>query len=107
MGKVTEPKQRKARKGDNADLVRVEDSIEDFILDNLPRRPGTERQVCPLFKDKAGGDYFRVKYWKYDKSSMVVTRREVASSFVIVREVEGKRTLTEKIGDHSEVIVPS
>ena len=82
--------------GLNPELVRVEESVDDFIKSELPRYSGTQLQICPLWTDRAGRSFFRCKFWKYDTSSFVVTRKEEFTHFVYVKSVNGKRVLVDQ-----------
>lgn len=77
------------------ELVRVEESIEDFIKSQLPTYAQTKLEICPLFTDRSGRQYFRCKFWKYSYDSIVVTRREERSHFVFVEATNGKRVLVD------------
>jgi len=77
----------------NTELVRIEESIEDFISIMLPSIPGTKLQICPLWSDNRGRSYYRCKFWKYNYEGIITTRQEVSASFVSVETVNGKRVL--------------
>ena len=84
----------KTPKRPHPELVRVEDSIEDYLKAELPKYPKTKIEICPLWS-KDGRSYFRCKFWQYDTSGIVVTRREAYSHFVYVETAYGKRTLVD------------
>ena len=76
-------------------LVRVEDSMEDFLAVRMPGVAGAKMDVKYLFANRVGGSYFRCNYFKYDNGDLLVTRKMVDSRYVRVDKKNGHMTLTD------------
>jgi hypothetical protein len=74
------------------DVIRVEESMEDFIRLRLPSVKGTSKtEVKPLWATKDGrGQFFRVNYWLHQADGFITTRLMIQSRFIKVENVHGK-----------------
>ncbi len=76
-------------------VIRVEESVEDFLRLMMPSVPGTRLSVCLLFKQDRS-TFFRCKYYKYSMDSQGYSdRKEVSSRFVRVDDKGNQKYLVD------------
>ena len=77
------------------DLIRVEESVEDFLLVRMPEIAGCKMKVVFHYTNKSGSSFFRVHYWKYSHDGFLVTRKEQDSRYVRVDKIKGQMSLVD------------
>jgi hypothetical protein len=73
-------------------VVRVEDSVEDYLKLMLPAVPNTRMEVIFLFNGFDGSRY-RVNYWRYSNEGLVTTRKQQATKYIAVRSENGRKVI--------------
>ncbi len=80
------------------EVIRVEESVEDFISLHLPSAGGCVLEVVPLWSDgKTGSNFFRCNYWKYDYTGFNVVRSMVRGHFVRIDRQGNEKILVDLI----------
>src|SRR4051812_11590982 len=73
-------------------MIRIEDTVEDFIRQQLGQIPGTRFEAIPVYTI-GGSTRYRVNYWRIIKDALVPSRKLVTHYFIRVERQGGQKVM--------------